>query len=277
MAYAALDGPLAGSVDAPALGARGRWRRFPAQVAAYCLVELQKLRHDQTELFTRAAQPVLWLVIYGEVFTRVHAIPTGHVPYLTYLAPGIVAQSSLFVAIFYGVQVIAERDAGILAKLLVTPTPRAALVAGKGFSAGLRAVVQVVVVMLLSVVLGVRFTSNPLHILAALVIAMLGAAFFSCVSMTLAGLVMKRERLMGLGQMIMMPLFFGSSALYPLSIMPGWLQALTRLNPLTYEVNALRDVLINQPSDLLLDFGVLVGALVVGVTVASSLIGRLTR
>lgn len=240
-------------------------------------MELQKLRHDQTELLTRAAQPILWLVIYGEVFTRTHAIPTGHIPYLTFLAPGIVAQSSLFVAIFYGVQIIAERDAGILTKLLVTPTPRAALVCGKGFSAGMRAIVQVIVVLLLSVVLGVRFTDDPLRILGALVIVTLAAAFFSCVSMTLAGLVLKRERLMGLGQMIMMPLFFGSSALYPLSIMPGWLQVLTRLNPLTYEVNALRDVLIGQPSNLLLDFGVLVGALVVGIVVASSLIGRLAR
>ena len=61
-----------------------------------------------------------------------HAIPTGDVPYLDYLAPGILAQSALFIAIFYGIQIIWERDAGVLAKLLVTPTPRVALVAGEG-------------------------------------------------------------------------------------------------------------------------------------------------
>ena len=104
---------------------RALWRRFPSRVATFCLVELQKLRHDRTELFTRAVQPVLWLVIFGETFNRMHAIPTGNVPYLDFLAPGIIAQSGMFVAIFYGIQIIWERDAGVLTKLLVTPTPRA--------------------------------------------------------------------------------------------------------------------------------------------------------
>ena len=107
-----------------------------ARVVALCLVELQKLRHDRTELVTRAVQPALWLLIFGETFTRLHAIPTGGVPYLDYLAPGILAQSALFIAIFYGIQIIWERDAGVLTKLLVTPTPRVALVTGKAFAAG---------------------------------------------------------------------------------------------------------------------------------------------
>jgi ABC-2 type transport system permease protein len=95
-----------------------------SRIATMCLGELQKLRHDCTELITRAIQPALWLVVFGETFTRLQAIPTGNVPYLDYLAPGILAQSALFVAIFYGIQIIWERDAGVLTKLLVTPTPR---------------------------------------------------------------------------------------------------------------------------------------------------------
>jgi ABC-2 type transport system permease protein len=102
-----------------------------SRIVTFCLVELQKLRHDRTELVTRAVQPILWLVVFGETFSRIRAIPTGNVPYLDYLAPGIIAQSALFIAIFYGIQIIWERDAGILTKLLVTPTPRAALVTGK--------------------------------------------------------------------------------------------------------------------------------------------------
>jgi ABC-2 type transport system permease protein len=108
-----------------------------------CWVELRKLRHDRTELYTRAIQPALWLLIFGETFNRIHAISTPDgIPYLAYLAPGILAQSALFVAIFYGIQIIWERDAGVLAKLMVTPTPRAALITGKAFAAGLRSVVQ---------------------------------------------------------------------------------------------------------------------------------------
>jgi ABC-2 type transport system permease protein len=215
------------------------------------------------------------MVIFGETFTRIHAIPTGHVPYLDFLAPGIIAQSGLFVAIFYGIQIIWERDAGVLTKLLVTPTPRSALILGKSFAAGVRALAQVVVVLVLSASLGVALTSNPVEILGAFVIVMLGAAFFSCLSMTVAGLVLKRDRLMGIGQMITMPLFFASNALYPVSIMPGWLRALSKVNPLSYEVDALRGMLIRAPAHLGEDFLVLVIAVVVGVATAASLVRRL--
>ena len=74
-----------------------------SRIVTLCRVELRKIRHDRTELYTRAIQPALWLLIYGEVFNKIHAIPTpGHIPYLAYLAPGILAQSALFIAIFYG-------------------------------------------------------------------------------------------------------------------------------------------------------------------------------
>ena len=255
----------------------GIWRQFPSRVATFCLVELQKLRHDRTEIVTRAVQPVLWLVIFGETFNRLHAIPTGNVPYLSFLAPGIIAQSGMFVAIFYGIQIIWERDAGVLTKLLVTPTPRSALILGKAFAAGIRSMTQVVVVLVLSAILGVSLSGNPLRILGAFAVVMMGAAFFACLSMTIAGVVLRRDRLMGIGQMITMPLFFASSALYPVSIMPGWLQALSRINPLSYEVDALRGLLLHSQAHLLRDFGVLALAVVLGVTAASSLVGRLAR
>lgn len=275
MRSAVLAEPRAASVDVKVASRGLAWRQFLNRAATFCLVELQKLRHDRTELFTRAVQPVLWMVIFGETFTRIHAIPTGHVPYLDFLAPGIIAQSGLFVAIFYGIQIIWERDAGVLTKLLVTPTPRSALILGKSFAAGVRALAQVVVVLVLSASLGVALTSNPVEILGAFVIVMLGAAFFSCLSMTVAGLVLKRDRLMGIGQMITMPLFFASNALYPVSIMPGWLRALSKVNPLSYEVDALRGMLIRAPAHLGEDFLVLVIAVVVGVATAASLVRRL--
>jgi ABC-2 type transport system permease protein len=191
--------------------------------------------------------------------------------------PGIIAQSSMFVAIFYGIQIIWERDAGVLNKLLVTPTPRAALIIGKGFAAGIRAMIQVLVVLVVSSLLGVTLALNPLRVGGACVAVLMGAAFFACLSMTIAGLVQKRDRLMGIGQMITMPLFFASNALYPVAIMPAWLKAVSLVNPLTYEVDALRGLLIDAPSHLLLDFGVLTIAVVAGIATASSLIGRLAH
>ncbi len=255
----------------------GWWRVLPSRVLTFWTVELWKIRHDQQELVTRAIQPALWLLIFGETFTRLRAIPTGNVPYLDFLAPGIIAQSGLFVAIFYGIQIIWERDAGVLTKLLATPTPRVALVSGKAFAAGLRAALQAVIVFVLSAILRVGLNWNPLHLLAAVAIVVLGAAFFSMLSVTIAGIVLSRERLMGIGQAITMPLFFGSNALYPVHLMPVWLQALSTINPLSYEVDALRTLLLGTPGHLGLDVVVLVGATAAGITVAASLLGRLGR
>ena len=277
---APLDVPLDASVERS--GATSP-RRFGfvglvfARAGTMCLVELQKLRHDRTELITRAIQPALWLLIFGETFTRLRAIPTGNVPYLDYLAPGILAQSALFISIFYGIQIIWERDAGVLAKLLVTPTPRIALVTGKAFAAGVRALVQALVVLVLAAILGVGLTANPLKLLAMCVVVILGSAFFCCLSITIAGLVLSRDRLMGIGQAITMPLFFGSNALYPVNLMPGWLQVINKVNPLGYEVDALRGLLIGTPAAFGKDFLVLVIAAAIMVTVSSALLPRLAK
>jgi ABC-2 type transport system permease protein len=112
--------PPVGSAEPPA--APNPVRLLWSRTGTLCWVELAKIRHDRSELYTRAIQPALWLLIFGETFTRIHAIPTGRLSYLDYLAPGIMAQSALFIAIFYGIQLIWERDFGILTKLLVTPT-----------------------------------------------------------------------------------------------------------------------------------------------------------
>jgi ABC-2 type transport system permease protein len=267
---------MSASLVAPR-AAWGEIDRLPSRVLTFCVVELQKLRHDRTELFTRMVQPVLWLVVFGQTFTRLRAIPTGSVPYLDYLSPGIIAQSALFISIFYGIQIIWDRDAGVLTKLMVTPTPRAALVTGKAFAAGIRSLAQALAVLLVSLLLGVRFTANPLKLLGVVVVVVLGAAFFCCLSVTIAGLVLKRERLMGIGQAIMMPLFFASNALYPITAMPHWLQVISAVNPLSYEVSALRGLLLGTPTVLWLDFLVLAVAALASITTASALLGRLTR
>ncbi len=288
MTSVAPGAPPAASAEAPAPAAFGLdgyadtpWAmltRLASRVSTLCWVELRKIRHDRTELYTRAIQPALWLLIFGETFTKIHAIPTpGGIPYLAYLAPGILAQSTLFIAIFYGIQIIWERDAGVLTKLMVTPTPRSALITGKAFAAGVRSIVQGVVIVVLAALLGVALTGNPLKLLAAAVIVVLGSAFFSCLSMSIAGLALSRDRLLGIGQAITMPLFFSSNALYPDRVMPGWLQAISRVNPLSYEVDALRGLLIGTPAHLGLDVLVLAGATAGGITASAALLPRLAR
>jgi ABC-2 type transport system permease protein len=99
-------------------------------------LELRRLRHDQTEIYTRAIQPILWLVVYGTIMSSVRAIPTGGIPYLDYITPGVLLQSTVFVSVFYGLTIVWERETGILKKLLSAPVPRYATVIGKCIASG---------------------------------------------------------------------------------------------------------------------------------------------
>jgi ABC-2 type transport system permease protein len=240
-------------------------------------LEVRRLRHDFTELITRAIQPALWLLLFGEVFTKVRAISTGEVPYLDFMAPGILAQSVLFVAIFYGIGIIWERDLGIVHKFLVSPTPRGALVLGKALSAGIRSLSQALIIYALALLLGVKMNWSPLALLGVLATVVLGAAMFSTVSLIIASLVKTRERFMGMGQVLTMPLFFASNAIYPIALMPTWLQIISHINPLTYEVDALRALMLAHGTSsfgLALDLGFLLVATVIAVIVGAKVYPR---
>ncbi len=247
---------------------------FLEQMLTIAWAETRKLRRDPTEVFTRAVQPVLWLGIFGVIMTRARAIPTGPVGYLDFLVPGILAQSVLFVAIFYGISLIWERDLGILHKYLASPAYRAALVSGKAAAAGIRAVVQAVIVAVVAALMGAHLRLSPLPLLGALAFIVLGAAVFSTFSLAIACLVKTRERFMGIGQLLTMPLFFASNAIYPLSVMPRGLQIFSRGNPLTYQVDALRALMIQGGQSVMgygLDLAVVAGTLVALVALAARL------
>jgi ABC-2 type transport system permease protein len=251
---------------------------YATQTFAVAMAEVQKLHHDPLELLTRAVQPVLWLMLFGEVMARVRGVAPGNIPYIDFLAAGILAQSALFVAIFYGIAAIWERDLGVLQRYLVSPAPRSALVVGKAVSAGVRALSQALIVYLLALVLGVGIDLHPLNILGVAAIIVLGSGLFSTLSLIIACIVRTRERFMGIGQVLTMPIFFASNAIYPLSLMPSWLSMVSHINPLTYEVDALRALmLVRGASDygLSVDFAVLLATWVVLTSIAARMYGRM--
>ena len=243
-------------------------------------LEVRKLSHDPTELFTRALQPALWMLVFGEVFSHVRAIPTGNMSYLDFMAPGILAQSVLFVAIFYGISIIWERDLGIVHKLLASPTPRTALVLGKALSAGVRAISQAIIIYLLSLLLSVKLSWAPINLIEILFVVIISAALFSTFSLIIACIVKTRERFMGIGQVLTMPLFFASNAIYPISIMPDWLKAIAHFNPLTYEVDALRTLMISGGTSLYgltFDFAFLIISMIVLTVIAAIVYPSIAR
>ncbi len=252
--------------------------RFGADAWTVAQGDLRKLRHDPVELITRAVQPVLWLVVFGQVLAQARAIPTGQLGYVDFLAPGILAQSALFSAIFFGISVIWERDLGILHKYLVSPASRLSLVSGKALAGGLRSLVQALVVYIVALLIGVHVRLGPLELLGVAVAVVIGSAAFATFSLVIACLVRTRERFMGIGQVLTMPLFFASSAVYPVAIMPDWLKVVAHVNPLTYMVDALRALrgsggAANFPIGV--DYVVLVGTSVLLLLIAARLYPRL--
>ena len=247
---------------------------FLRQVLAIADGELRKLRRDPTEVFTRSVQPILWLLVFGQVFGRSRAIPTGALSYLDFMAPGVLAQSVLFTAIFFGIAVIWERDLGIIQKMLVSPAWRGALVAGKAASAGARGLTQTVIIYVVTLLMGIHVRLEILPVLGVLGAVVLGSAVFSTFSLVIACIVKTRERFMGIGQVLTMPLFFASNAIYPLDMMPGWLRVVARGNPLTYLVDALRALMVQGGQSafgLFTDVSVQVVAFVVLVVIAAKL------
>ncbi len=250
------------------------------QVFAVADAEVRKLRHDPWELLSRATQPLLWLLLFGEVMAQVRGLSPGNVPYLDFLAPGILAQSVLFVAIFYGISAIWERDLGVLHRYMVSPAPRSALVSGKALSSGVRALSQAVVVYVCAAIMGVDLSFAPGDILAAILFIVLGAALFSTFSLIIACIVKTRERFMGIGQVLTMPIFFASNAIYPIDLMPRWLKAVSSSNPLTYEVDGLRTVMLaggHSVYGLAHDFLALALVLALMIAVATRMYPRMTQ
>ena len=212
-------------------------------ISALIELEVRRVMHDRTELYFRAVQPLLWLLVFGYIVGNLHSIPTGGLPYMDFILAGIIIQSATSVAIFFGLVIIWERESGILKKLIAAPCPRFAIVVGRAMAAGVRALFQVVIILPIAVLIGVKVILDPLYLLGALVVVFISAGGFAGMSILIASILKSRERFVGIGQVIIFPLFFASNALYPISTMPPILQMISIVNPMTYMVSALRALL----------------------------------
>lgn len=207
-------------------------------------LEIRRLLHDRTEMYVRAVQPMLWLLIFGHVLGAMNSIPTGGIPYTDYITAGVLVQSTTTIAIFFGLIIIWERESGVLKKLVASPAPKSAIVAGRSMAAGTRALSQAIIIVPFAMLIGVNVLLNPFYLAAAMIVVFISSSGFAALSILVASFFKTRERFMGLGQVIVLPLFFGSNALYPLSSMPPILRDFASINPMTYMVDALRGFLI---------------------------------
>lgn len=257
-----------------------RATRFFRQTFTITEFDARKLYHEPSELILRSLQPLIWLLLFGQVLAQAHVIPVAKMTYLDFLTPGILAQSILFVAIFHGISVIWEKDLGIIQKFLVAPVSRIAIVFGKSLAAGIRSLPQVFIIYVLALLLSVNINYSALGFLGVILFTVIGAAIFSTFSLIIACIVKTRERFMGIGQVLTMPLFFASNAIYPVAMMPSWMRVLAHGNPLTYEVDALRTLMLQTGQSaygLWFDFGILLAFLVVMLVIGARLYPKLAH
>jgi daunorubicin resistance ABC transporter membrane protein len=201
--------------------------------------ELIRFRRDRLRAVTSLIQPLLFLLVLG---TGLSSLAKGSMPpgvsFKAFIYPGVLAMSVMFTAIFSAASIVWDREFGFLREMLVAPVSRSAIVVGKIFGGATIATIQGIIMLALAGLADVPY--NPV-----LLITLAGELFLLAFTLTSFGVMMAAritqfQAFMALTQMLVMPLFFLSGALYPLTGLPAWLSVLTRIDPLTYVVGPMR-------------------------------------
>jgi ABC-2 type transport system permease protein len=193
-------------------------------------------------LFVTLIQPAIWLFLFGNLFRRIVDLPGfGGGSYLTYLVPGVVVMSAVSSSMWSGMGVLEEIDRGTMNRFLTTPARRGSILDAVVIEQALSVTVQSVIIVLLGLAAGARY---PLGGVVLLVVsaALLGVVF-SALSNTAGMLVRQRETIIGLNTLLLLPLTFLSSAFIAPGLMPGWMQAVARGNPVNWALSACRSAL----------------------------------
>src|SRR6201996_4428111 len=201
--------------------------------------ELIRFKSDRLRFVTSLVQPVLFLFVLGTGLGALagHSLPPG-VSFKTFIFPGVLAMSVLFTAIFSAASIVWDREFGFLREILVAPVSRASIVIGKCLGGATIATFQGIIFLILAWFAHVPY--NPVLILGLIGMLLLLSFTLTAFGVMMAARIKQFQAFMALTQMLIMPLFFLSGALYPLTGLPAWLTVLTRIDPLTYVVDPMR-------------------------------------
>lgn len=208
---------------------------------------MTKLVRTPILLFFSLFQPILFLVLFTQLLTRLGNFPgilPDHVSYLEFAAAGILMQNAFGSALQSGNSIVADIDSGFLQKMLVTPVSRPAILLGRLSSDAFRVVVQSAIILGLAYVLGATVTTGVLGILGIFfTLAFFGLAW-SGISLALGMRTRSAETVFAIGGVLTFPLLFLSPALFPISFLPDWVQTVSKFNPVSYAVDASRAFMI---------------------------------
>jgi ABC-2 type transport system permease protein len=209
--------------------------------------ELIRFRSDRLRAITSLVQPILFLFVLGTGLSGLasHGLPAG-VDFKTFIYPGVLAMSVLFTAIFSAASIVWDREFGFLREMLVAPVRRWAIVVGKCLGGATVATFQGLIFLALAGFAHVPY--DPVLLLTLIGELLLLSFMVTAFGVMMAARVKQIQAFMALTQMVVLPLFFLSGALYPLNGLPAWLTVLTRLDPLTYIVYPMRHAVFNHLS-----------------------------
>lgn len=208
------------------------------------LRETKRFFRYKSRIVTSVVTPLLWLIIFGTglgAAVRFGATAGG---YKAFIYPGIVGQTILFTSIFSGLSVIMDRQYGFLKEILVAPISRPAIVMGKALGISTAAVIQAAILLLLSFIVGVSM--SPVVFASAMIISLIMSVGLGGLGLVIAAFTDSMEGFNLIMSFIVLPMFLLSGALFPITGLPSWLQVAVYVNPLTYGVDALRSVILNQ-------------------------------
>ena len=194
------------------------------------------------------AQPVTYLVLYGQLFQRIVELPGfAATSYITFVTPGIVIMMSIFGGGWNGMGIIMELDNGVMDRFLVSPVSRFAIIAGRLIQMSIILVVQTAIVLLLGVLLGARFAGGLVGLLVLIVSGVLLAVPFGALSNAMGLTLRRTESVIGASNFILLPMIFLSPVFMAPALMPGWIRAVARFNPVGWAVESARSAMSVQP------------------------------
>jgi ABC-2 type transport system permease protein len=248
--------------------------------AIYVIVarEFKKFIRERSRLISTIARPLLWLFIVGAGMSRLVSPNTG-VPYIQFIFPGILGMTILFSSIFSSISIIWDKEFGFMKEILVAPVSRFSIVIGKALSGTVISTIQAIIILALFPFIG--FKLGIFQIIEVILICTALSFSISAFGIVLATFYESYESFSVIMNFIIMPMFFLSGAMYPVKLLPDILKLISKLNPLTYGIDAMKHVIfkfetgpMSPDFSYIIDVAVIIGTSIIFVIVAGKLFER---
>jgi len=240
--------------------------------------EMKRYRKSRSGVLIRLIQPAIWIIVIGNTFAGTQPLikSVGYdLSYIEFMTPGVIILTAIFTSIFGGVNTLWDRRYGFMNKALTSPISRSSIALGKMLAISLVSALQASLILGIALAIGVNFV-NPLMFVPIMLIVILFSLGFSGISVVVAATAKSQETFWGIVNFLGMPLFMLSPALFPLELVPDWLAVVAKLNPVTYSVLLIREMMTGttQAVSVVLDLAVISGFVIIMVALASYVFTR---